>query len=165
MRRVLVVLAVVMAAVGLAPGNAFADEGPFLIENVRSHQCLNQDYSNNVQHQEVIAYRCDTSFKNELWTLVPVGSGSVYKLKNVLSGKCLNQDWSGGYAHSNVIAYRCDNSFGNENWILTRTVNGIRFQNVLSTAYLDQDYSGGTAHSDILAWQYTTTANQYWYES
>ena len=96
---------------------------------------------------------------------MPVGSGSVYKLKNVLSGKCLNQDWSGGYAHSNVIAYRCDDSFGNENWILTRTVNGIRFQNVLSTAYLDQDYSGGTAHSDILAWQYTTTANQYWYES
>jgi Ricin-type beta-trefoil lectin domain-like len=143
-----------------------------MLVNDKSARCLDQDYSDNTQHRDVLAWPCNVGALNQRWRKVQV-TGDWFHLVNVRSGKCLNQDYSNNTEHSNVIAYTCDaGSFLNDVWYSYYDTGKGKWAigNLQSNKCLDQDYSGGTMHTNILAYKcqpnsqlQTTISNQLWW--
>ncbi|WP_405995155.1 RICIN domain-containing protein [Streptomyces sp. NBC_00986] len=140
---------------------AAATEQVYLENDVPGPKCLDQDYSGNVEHREVLAWTCTFGY-NELWLVTPSSKGGSI-IVNYLSDECLDQDYSDNVEHSDVIAYTCDwtENSPNQRWYFN---SNKTITNALSGKCLDEDFSGGVAHSDLLAWTCASSpgANERW---
>lgn len=166
-----------LAVVGFADPAAASPpaDGIYMLLNDKSSRCLDQDYSDNREHQDVLAWGCNVGALNQRWRKLTV-TGDLFYLINERSHKCLNQDYSQGREHSNVIAYTCDNGTGDNQFWYPYYDTGKRkwaIGNALSNKCLDQDYSNGQMHTNIIAYKCqpnsqleTTISNQlWWFES
>ncbi|HEX8864891.1 MAG TPA: RICIN domain-containing protein, partial [Lentzea sp.] len=128
---------------------------------VRSGQCIDQDYTDQVPHQRMLVIPCHFQ-DNQKWDVEWTGPDSV-RLHNLRSGACIDQDYSNGQPHSNALAFLCHDG-GNQKWkvVPNEAEGSIQLINVLSGQCLDQEYPVGEPTIVLAVWPCNGGANQRW---
>ncbi|MFI5841169.1 RICIN domain-containing protein [Catenuloplanes sp. NPDC051500] len=157
-------LLMVAQFVAIQPAHAgpTSGSGLFRLKNYNSQKCLDQTFTNNIEHPEVIAFDC-TGGTNQMWYIEQWPSGT--HLINARSGKCLDQNYTNGVEHPDILAWHCSVD-ANQVWnVLSLGTGGNQFRvrNTRSGNYLDQDYTNNVEHQAVLAYPFKGDAyNQIW---
>jgi hypothetical protein len=136
--------------------------GPYRLLNSASRACLDQDYTDDVPHERVLAFECFGT-NNQQWYRERLPSGA-FKLINRASRACLDQDYTDDVPHERVLAFTCYAGAANQEWWPWQYGDGSwRLTNRASGACLDQDYTDDVPHERVLAFECFGTYNQRWY--